>query len=83
MLVSNAKILTPFRYVSEPVGRSIWIQPAIGRDSVDDDRGVPEDAEEEIVVLVVEAFDVGRRLETGLQAGGLLVKVISGWEQAA
>ena len=59
VLVGHAKVLTPFLYVSEPIGRSIWVQPAIGRNAVDDDRGVPENAEEKIVVLGVEAVDVG------------------------
>src|SRR5215469_11584690 len=54
----DAKALTPFLYVSEPIGRSIWVQPAIGRNAVDDDRAVPENAQEKIVVLGVEAVDV-------------------------
>jgi hypothetical protein len=59
MLVGHAKALTPFLYVSEPIGRSIWVQPAIGRYAVDDDRGVPENADEKIVVLGIETVDVG------------------------
>ena len=59
VLSGDTKVLTPFLYVSEPIGRSIWIQPAIGCNAVDDDRGVPENAEEKIVVVGVEAVDVG------------------------
>ena len=55
----DTEVLTPFLYVSESIGRSIWIQPAIGCNAVDDDRGVPENAEEKFVVLGVEALDVG------------------------
>jgi hypothetical protein len=59
VLGGHAKVLTPFLYVSEPIGRCIWVQLAIGSNAVDDDRGVPETAEEKIVVLGVEAVDVG------------------------
>src|SRR5215203_5527871 len=36
-----------------------WVQPAIGGNAIDDDRGVPEHAEEQIVILGVEGVDVG------------------------
>jgi hypothetical protein len=58
-LFGHTEVLTPFLYVSELIGRSIWIQPPIGCNAVDDDRGVPENAEEKIVVMGVEAVDVG------------------------
>ena len=58
VLVGHAKILTPFRYVGKPIGRSIWVQPAIGRYAVDDDGSVPENAKEKVVVLGVETVDV-------------------------
>jgi hypothetical protein len=56
--VGHTEIRTPFRYVSEPIGWSIRVQPAIGRYTVDDDCSIPEDAEEEFVVLGIEAVDV-------------------------
>ena len=59
MLLGHAKILTPFLDVSEPIRRTIGVQPAIRRNTVDDDRGVPERAEEQILVLGVEPVDVG------------------------
>jgi hypothetical protein len=58
VLGGHAKVLTPFLYVSEPIGRSIWVQLAIGRNAVDDDRGVPENAEEKIVVLGVDSGNI-------------------------
>jgi hypothetical protein len=36
VLCGDTKVVTPFLYVSEPIGRSIRIQPAIGCDAVDD-----------------------------------------------
>ena len=59
VLVGHVKVLAPFLDVSEPIGGTIRVQPAIGRNPVDDDRGVLEDAEEQIVVLRVEPIDVG------------------------
>jgi hypothetical protein len=41
MFVRNPKVLTPLLYVSKPIGRSIWVQPAIGCDAINDDRGIP------------------------------------------
>lgn len=58
VFIGHAKVLTPLLYVSEPVGRSVWVQPSIGRNAVDDDRGVRKNIEEKIVVLGVEAVDV-------------------------
>jgi hypothetical protein len=58
VLFGDTEVLTPFLYVSEPIGRSIRIQPPIGGNAVEDDHGVPENAEEKIVVMGVEAVDV-------------------------
>jgi hypothetical protein len=60
MLIGDAEVATPFFDVSEPVGRTIRVQPAIGRNPVDDDRRVAEDAENDIVVLGANAagFDM-------------------------
>ncbi len=59
LLVSNDQV----PYAISLRQRASWPEhlefTAIGHDSVDDDRGIPKDAEEEIVVLVVKAFDVG------------------------
>jgi len=57
-LVGHGESRTPLRYVSEPIGRRVRVQPAIGRDPVDDDCGVSEQAGEAIVVLDVERIDV-------------------------
>jgi hypothetical protein len=38
--------------------RGVWIQPAIRRNTVDDDRGVPENAAEKIDVLRVKPVNV-------------------------
>ena len=58
VLLGHTKVLTPFLYVSYPLGWRIWVQPAVGRNPVNDDRGVPEHAEEQRVVLRVEGLDV-------------------------
>ena len=58
VLVGHTEIRTPFRYVTEPIGWSIRVQPAIGRDTVDDDCSVLKNAKEKLVVLGVEAIDV-------------------------
>jgi len=55
--VSHTEIGTPFRYVVEPIGWVIRIQPTIGRNTVDDDCAVSENAEEKIVVVGVEGID--------------------------
>src|SRR5687768_2029067 len=44
MLSGHTKILAPFLDVSEPIRWSIGVQPAIRRNTVDDDRSVPEHA---------------------------------------
>lgn len=54
-----AKILAPFLDVSEPIRWSIRVQLAIRRNTVDDDRRVPEHAAEQTVIVGVEAVDVG------------------------
>jgi hypothetical protein len=58
VLLGHTKVLTPFLYVSYPLGWRIWVQPAVGRNPVNDDRGVPEHAEEQLVVLCGEGLDV-------------------------
>jgi hypothetical protein len=58
MLVRNAEVLTPFLYIGEPIGRSIGVQPAVGRNSVDDDCVFGKDTAEYFSVLGVEALDV-------------------------
>ena len=58
VLLDYAKALAPYLYVSHPLGWSIWVQPTVGRNTVNDDRGVPEHAKEQIVILRVEGFDV-------------------------
>jgi hypothetical protein len=57
-LLSHTKIPTPFLYVSYPLGWRVWVQPPVGRNPVNDDRGVPEHAEERLVVFSVEGLDV-------------------------
>ena len=52
------KVLTPLFYVSKPIGRSVWVQPAIRCDAVDDDGGLPKNAEEKVDILGVETVDV-------------------------
>ena len=59
VFLGDTKALTPFLYVSEPIGRSIWIQPAIGCNAVDDDRCVSEHAKETVAILAVKAVNVG------------------------
>jgi hypothetical protein len=61
VLLGHAKVRTPFLYISYPIGWRIWVQPAEGRNPVNDDRGVPEQAEEQVVVL-------WSRLNLGFQA---------------
>jgi hypothetical protein len=61
---------TPFLDVSKPIRWTIRVQPAIGRNTADDHRGVPEPAEEQIVVLGVEGVDVGVVDESWISAGG-------------
>ena len=63
MFVRNRKVLTPLLYVSKPIGRSIWVQPAIGCDAINDDRGISKNAEEQLDVLGVES--VAMILDTG------------------
>jgi hypothetical protein len=48
-------------YVSKPIGRSIWVQPAIGRDAINDDRGVPKNTEE----TIREGVDVEHEVAKG------------------
>ena len=54
----DPKVLTPLFYVSKPIGRSIRAQPAIRCDAINDDRGIAENAEENIDILGVETVDV-------------------------
>ena len=58
MLVRGAEVLAPLFDVREPIGRSVGVEPSIGRDAVDDDGVVGEDVEEELDVLGVESVDV-------------------------
>jgi hypothetical protein len=58
VLVRDPKVLTPLFYVSKPIGRSIRVQPAIRCDAINDDRGVPKNAEEKLAILGVETDDV-------------------------
>ena len=57
-LLDHAKALTPFLYISHPLGWSIWVQPTVGRNTVNDDRGFPKHAEEQVVVLCVKGINV-------------------------
>ena len=54
----DSKVLTPLFYVSKPIGRSIRVQPAIRCDPINDDGGVPKNAEEKLDILGVETVDV-------------------------
>jgi hypothetical protein len=56
--VRDPKVLTPLFYVSKPIGRSVRVQPAIRSNAVNDDGGVPKNAEEKLDVLGVETVDV-------------------------
>ena len=58
VLVRDPKALTPLFYVSKPIGRSIRVQPAIRCDAINDDGGVPKNAEEKLDILGVETVDV-------------------------
>ena len=58
VLVRDLKVLTPLFYVSKPIGRSIRVQPAIRCDAINDDGGVPKNAEEKLDILGVETVDV-------------------------
>ena len=58
VLVRDPKVVTPLFYVSKPIGRSIRVQPAVGRDAVNDDGVIPENAEEKLDVLGVETVNV-------------------------
>ena len=58
VLVRDPKVLTPLFYVSKPIGRSIRVQPAIRCDAINDDGGVPKNAEEKLDILGVETVDV-------------------------
>ena len=51
MLVRDPKVLTPLFYVSKPIGRSIRVQPPIRCDAINDDGGVPKNAEEKLDIL--------------------------------
>jgi hypothetical protein len=55
----DTELLTTFLYVNKAIGRSIWIQPAMGCNAINDDRGVPENVEKKIAVMGVEAVDRG------------------------
>ena len=59
VLVRHAKVLTPFSLRQRANWLEHWVQRTIGRNAVDDDRRVPENAEEKLIVLGVEAVDVG------------------------
>ena len=58
VLVRDPKVLTPLFYVSEPIGRSIRVQPAIRCDAINDDSGVLKNAQEKLDILGVETVDV-------------------------
>src|SRR5690348_9597344 len=58
MFVRNPKVLKPLFYVSKPIFRSIWVQPAVGCDAINDDRAVPKNTEEKLGILGVETIDV-------------------------
>jgi hypothetical protein len=58
VLVRDPKVLTPLFYVSKPIGRSIRVQPAIRCDAINDDGGVPKNAEKKLDILGVETVDV-------------------------
>src|SRR3569832_1518832 len=65
VLVSDAEPRAPFLNVREPLRWSVRTYPAIRCNPVDDDRGISEQAEEQLVVLRIEAHDVG--LDAALQ----------------
>jgi hypothetical protein len=50
----------------------------IGRDTVDDDRGVPEHADEKVVVWVLKPL-MWASIRVWITAGGLLVTVNLQW----
>jgi hypothetical protein len=58
MFVRNLKGHTPLLDVSKPIGRGIWVQPAIGCDAIDDDRRVSKNAGEKLGILGVETVDM-------------------------
>ena len=68
MLMRDVKVLAPLFDVNEPIGRGVRVQPAIGRDAVDDDGVVSEDAEKKLDVLGVESVDVS--VDQGLRLAG-------------
>jgi len=43
VLGGNTKVCTPFLHICEPIAWGIWIQPAVGSNTVNDDCSVPED----------------------------------------
>jgi hypothetical protein len=55
MLMRDDKVLAPTFDVSEPIGRGVRVQPAIGRDAIDDDGVVSEDAEKSSTFWVLKA----------------------------
>ena len=76
MLIRDPKVLTPLFYVSKPIGWSIRVQPAIRCDAINDDGGVPKNAEEKLDILGVETVDV--IIDKGLDfSRGLPATVIS------
>jgi hypothetical protein len=56
--VRDPQVLSPLFYVSKPIGRSIRVQPAIRCDTINDDSGVPKNAEEKLVIVGIETVDV-------------------------
>ena len=75
VLFGHAKTLTPFLYVVQPIGRSIWVQPAIGRNAVDDDRGVPKALRKRLLSWVLNPL-MWASIRVWIAAGGLLVTVV-------
>jgi hypothetical protein len=58
VLVRDAKVLTPLFHIDKPIGRGIRVQPAIGCGPINDDRGIPKNAEKKLDILIVETLDM-------------------------
>src|SRR5262249_8502881 len=74
MLLGHAKALTPFLYISHPIGWCIWVQPAVGRNTVNDDRGVPNTLKSKLLSCVLKA-PMCASIKLWISSGGRLLVV--------
>ena len=77
MLLGHAEVLTPLFDVSDPLGWSIWVQPSIGRNTVDDDRGVSKPLKKSLLSCVLKPL-MCVSIRVWISAGGFCVSVVFG-----